>query len=90
MGRYSYYNQPSMGVYAVRKLGEALHDLIGAEEELQGGQVGEGWGDLGSEEGKMENWRKAGLEIVEEACKDFTTVFSDEYRRLLAKVRPTS
>jgi hypothetical protein len=80
-----------MGVYAVRKLGEALQDLIGAEEELGGAQVGEGWGDAGSStEGKMESWRKGGLEVTEEASQEFTRVFSDEYKRLLSKVRASS
>jgi hypothetical protein len=75
-----------MGVYAVRKLGEALHDLIGAERDLGGAQVSEGWADGGAQEGNMERWREKGLEVVEEACQDFTRVFSDEYKRLFSKV----
>ncbi|GAA5860929.1 hypothetical protein JCM3774_003191 [Rhodotorula dairenensis] len=91
LGRYKFSNQPTMVLFAVQKLGEAMSELIGAEVELaekdaDGSsfvEVPEGW--AGSEEGsdEMKRWREAGLQEVEKVKADFIQIFRDEYERLM-------
>lgn len=83
MGRYSYRMQPTMGVFAVEKLGEALAELIGAESQTST-ELPEDWA---SDSEKLDEWRKDGLAIVEEFKTEFTRIFTEEFRRLLRKVR---
>ncbi|KDE03092.1 hypothetical protein MVLG_06389 [Microbotryum lychnidis-dioicae p1A1 Lamole] len=86
LGRYSYRNQPTMGLFAITKLGTALAELIGAESSLttegMSGyvQAEKGWGE---DESKMEGWRKLGNEKVEAVKTDFVTIFMAEYTRLM-------
>ncbi|KAL8293526.1 hypothetical protein RQP46_000227 [Phenoliferia psychrophenolica] len=91
-GRYSYRNQPTMGIFAVQKLGNAMAELIGCEEDLENSEsspatgfleVDEGWGEGGQLAGWMDGWKKVGLERVEEVKAEFQVIFKDEYTRLM-------
>ncbi|KAK4049153.1 hypothetical protein OIV83_004327 [Microbotryomycetes sp. JL201] len=90
LGRYSFRNQPTMGVFAITKLGDALAELIGCELDLEetGAKEGfvhadEGWGRDGIERNVMQDWRKAGLEQVEAVKSGFVETFTQEYTRLM-------
>ncbi|SCZ87771.1 BZ3500_MvSof-1268-A1-R1_Chr2-3g05239 [Microbotryum saponariae] len=89
LGRYSYKNQPTMGLFAITKLGTALAELIGAESSSTTGglsgyvQAEKGWGE---DESKMEEWRKLGNAKVEAVKTDFVTIFMAEYTRLMRLV----
>lgn len=95
LGRYKFSNQPTMVLFAIQKLGEAMSELIGAEVELAGKdaegtsfvEVAQGW--AGDEEGseEMKRWREAGLKEVDKVKNDFIQVFRDEYERLMRLVR---
>lgn len=95
-GRYSFRNQPTMGLFAVAKLADALAEVIGCELELEleaGAAAGsgyveaaQGWAENGVEAGKMQEWRKAGLAQLEQIKKDFIETFTDEYTRLMRLV----
>lgn len=90
-------NQPTMGVFAVQKLGDALAELIGCEEDIAKAEEGssrigyvqadEAWGEGGEATGCMEGWRAKGLEKVEEVKSEFVEVFTAEYTRLMRLVR---
>ncbi|KAM0786493.1 hypothetical protein ACM66B_001951 [Microbotryomycetes sp. NB124-2] len=90
LGRYSFRNQPTMGVFAITKLGDALAELIGCELDIEKSgqssdeyvQVGEGWGKDGVERGVMQEWRKAGLDALEAVKSQFVDTFTQEYTRL--------
>jgi uncharacterized protein YdiU (UPF0061 family) len=94
-GRYSFRNQPTMGVFAIDKLGRALSEMIGYEASLaqadpsRTGYVvaGKAWGEEGEKDGKMAEWKKDGLEKVEDVKKEFVAVFTAEYTRLMRLVR---
>lgn len=77
-----------MGAFAVGKLGDALSELLGAEEEGKGG-VQEGWAKQ-ADNAQLNRWRKRGLEIVGEVKQDFTKILVEEYRRLMRQVRITA
>lgn len=85
-------NQPTMGMFAVSKLADALAELIGCELDVAKQQssgfveVDEGWGEGGVEAGWMDGWRKAGLEKLEEVKGEFISTFTDEYTRLMRLV----
>lgn len=92
-------NQPSMGVYAVQKLGIALAELIGCEEDLANlastaatgyVEVDVDWAEGGDIAGWMDGWRKVGMERVEEVKLEFQKIFTDEYTSLMRLVRPSS
>jgi uncharacterized protein YdiU (UPF0061 family) len=85
LGRYSYRMQPTMGVFAVTKLGDALAEVLGAEAE-SGAPLRAGW-SVGKDQAQMRKWREKGLELVGGVKQDFTQAFADEYRRLMRKVR---
>ncbi|SCV75009.1 BQ2448_8038 [Microbotryum intermedium] len=86
LGRYSYKNQPTMGLFAITKLGTAMAELIGAEtssanaKSLGFVEAEKGWGQ---DEGKMEEWCKLGNEKVDAVKTDFVTIFMAEYTRLM-------
>lgn len=85
-----------MGVFAIDKLGRALSELIGCEASLAQAdpsrtgyiEAAKSWGEEGEKEGKMAEWKKDGLEKVEDVKKEFITVFTAEYTRLMRLVRP--
>lgn len=92
-GRYSFRNQPTMGMFAVAKLADALAEIIGCELELEANsqgaeyvEVAEGWGTKGVEAGKMGDWRKVGLKPLEQIKEDYVKTFTDEYTRLMRLV----
>ncbi|OJT15131.1 UPF0061 protein C20G4.05c [Trametes pubescens] len=74
-GRYAYKFQPSMIIYALRSLLNALAPLIGAEDALGNKAVSPGWADTASPE-QLQEWTARGLalakdemeRIAEEAC----------------------
>ncbi|KAM0752327.1 UPF0061-domain-containing protein [Meredithblackwellia eburnea MCA 4105] len=94
-GRYSYRNQPSMGVYAVQKLGIAISRMIGCEESLPAPTEGfrkveAGWATAALEgledkakDARLEEWRKVGMDKTEEVKTEFQKVFKEEYERLM-------
>lgn len=89
-GRYSYRNQPPIGIDAVYKFGSALAELIGCELELaEKGSTGvaeasQGWA---TDPQKLESWQATGRKVVEEIASEFMAVHIAEYKRLMAKVR---
>ncbi|KAK4046474.1 hypothetical protein OIO90_006558 [Microbotryomycetes sp. JL221] len=94
LGRYSFRNQPTMGVFAIEKLGDALAELIGCELEIEQQQgtnagltafveVGEDWAKAASDSNAMNGWRQAGLKQLEGVKDDFVSVFTNEYTRLM-------
>lgn len=88
-GRYSYRNQPPICVEAIQRLGSALAELIGYELELAGSgrmvaSAQRGWA---TETSKLEGWRSQGLKVVEEVATEFTGLYVQEYKTLMAKVR---
>lgn len=87
-GRYSYRNQPPIGVEAVHRLGSALSELIGYELELdqEGSSIVEapkGWAER---EEMHEAWRAVGQQITKDIASEFMTTHIHEYRRLMGKV----
>ncbi|GAA5952039.1 hypothetical protein JCM21900_006230 [Sporobolomyces salmonicolor] len=90
LGRYSFNRQPSMGVFAIQKLGDALAELIGCEVEMaetaeDAGfvEADEGWGEGAEQAGWLPGWRKRGLEEVDKIKEGFVEVFKAEYLRLM-------
>lgn len=88
-GRYSYRNQPPIGIDAVYKFGSSLAEIIGCELEMaesspsnEGAaqRVSRGWA---KDSEKLEGWRETGLKVVEEIATEFTAIFMQEYRRLM-------
>lgn len=87
-------NQPTMGVFAVDKLGQSLAPLIGAEESIAKAEnsasrtgyveVAQGWGE---DHSKLAGFKEAGLLRVEEVKGDFVSIFMAEYTRLMRLVR---
>ncbi|GJN90035.1 hypothetical protein Rhopal_003032-T1 [Rhodotorula paludigena] len=91
-GRYRFELQPSMMVFAINKLGEALAELIGCELELaerDGGadeglvEAPEGWAGEGEGSAEMKRWKEEGMEAVGEVKKEFVETFKREYERLM-------
>ncbi|GAA5895744.1 Fmp40p [Sporobolomyces salmoneus] len=91
LGRYAYNKQPTMGVFAIDKLGAALAPLIGKEVELAKTADGtgyveasQGWtGDEDSEEVNIEEYSKVGKQQVEQIKEEFVGHFKKEYSRLM-------
>ncbi|GAA5889466.1 hypothetical protein JCM6882_007038 [Rhodosporidiobolus microsporus] len=90
MGRYSFANQPTMMLFAVHKLGDAIAELIGHEVELaekaEGSgfvEAADGWAEGAEEVGELKEWREKGLKEVEKVKGDFVKIFKAEYERLM-------
>ncbi|GAA5926797.1 Fmp40p [Sporobolomyces koalae] len=92
LGRYAFNKQPTMGVYAIDKLGDALAPLIGKEVELAQEAKGNsgfveaehGWtGDEDSEDVNLEQWTKVGKQHVATVKDEFVEHFKTEYSRLM-------
>ncbi|GAA5911580.1 hypothetical protein JCM5296_005254 [Sporobolomyces johnsonii] len=90
LGRYAFNRQPTMGVFAIQKLGDALAELIGCEVEMAESDEGtgfveadEGWGEGAEQAGWLPGWRKKGLEEVDKIKDGFVEVFKEEYLRLM-------
>lgn len=98
MGRYSFKNQPSMMLFAVDKLGQAVAELIGHEVELaeqQGEGEGaewvsapDGWAGEGEGTEEMKRWKERGMAEVAKVKERFVGIFRAEYERLMRRVRP--
>ncbi|EJD06907.1 UPF0061-domain-containing protein [Fomitiporia mediterranea MF3/22] len=82
-GRYAYKYQPTMILYALRALLNALSPLIGAEAEL-GTAVKAGWADGVSQE-KIDEWAKTGLELEGEMVAETQAVMEIEHWALFRK-----
>ena len=82
-GRYAYRLQPSMGDFAIRKLGEALGELLGAE--LTAGKVQAGWAE-GKDASQLEELRKQGMDFVVDVQTAYKADFEAEWLQLLSKV----
>ncbi|EIN04035.1 UPF0061-domain-containing protein [Punctularia strigosozonata HHB-11173 SS5] len=81
-GRYSYQNQPSMILFAMRSLLNALAPLIGAEAEL-GKAVGPQWASEKSSD-EIAAWAEKGVEDVQdELQQEFQQICAEEYGRLM-------
>jgi uncharacterized protein YdiU (UPF0061 family) len=87
MGRYSYRMQPTMLDFAIKKLGVALGEMMGAEMEQ--GELKEGWASDTTAQ-KKQAWREAGSGQVDEVIREFKGAFAKEYLRLSALVRSDS
>lgn len=96
--RYSFKNQPTMGLFAISKLGTALVEVIGCEEHIanevagDGGrkelvEVPAGWAFSQNTHAvnktKLEEYRVAGEPVIQSIKQDFTKHFIDEYTRLM-------
>lgn len=83
--------QPTMGVYAIDKLGDALAPLIGKEVELAKTTEGtgyveasQGWsGPDDEEEVNLEEWTKVGKSQMAQIKEEFVDHFKVEYSRLM-------
>ncbi|EJD39093.1 UPF0061-domain-containing protein [Auricularia subglabra TFB-10046 SS5] len=82
-GRYAFKLQPTMILYALRQLAEALAPLIGAEESL-GRAVPEDWALSASSE-ELQAWREAGIAHRDAVELEIQDVFIAEYKRLMRK-----
>ncbi|KAK7690812.1 hypothetical protein QCA50_005912 [Cerrena zonata] len=81
-GRYSYKAQPSMIVYALRSLLNALAPLVGAEIE-SGAAVSSGWAEGASKE-KIGEWSQKALEHTKEEMEILIQETSGtEYGRIM-------
>ena len=87
-GRYSYKLQPAMGEYAIRKLGDAVAELIGAEINT-GKTLADDWAE-GTDKAQRLAWREKGLEYVSDAVSEYKSDQKDEYERMMAMVSLTS
>ena len=76
-GRYSFRMQPSMIIFAVRALLNAVSPLIGAESSL-GHAVGPGWAKDASED-QISEWTKKGQELRGEVEEIIKGVFEKKY-----------
>jgi len=91
LGRYAFNKQPTMGVYAIDKLGDALAPLIGKEVELAKTAEGtsyveasQGWiGPEDEEEVNLEEWTKVGKSEMARIKEEFVDHFKGEYSRLM-------
>ncbi len=93
--RYSFKNQPTMGLFAVSKLGNALAKLINCQEaigtqaakDVDTGvtgsaelmEVAEGWA---ADRAKLGQYKTAAKAVIQLIKQDFTKHFMDEYTRL--------
>ena len=84
-----------MVLFAIRKLGEVLSEMIGAElsqadkqKDGDGGlvEVAEGWADNATKS-QMESWSEEGSEVVNDIQAKFQAWFLEEYKMLMRKVR---
>ncbi|GAA5825179.1 hypothetical protein JCM11251_006131 [Rhodosporidiobolus azoricus] len=90
MGRYSFANQPTMMLFAVHKLGDALAELIGHETELTKQVEGDGfvkavdgWAEGVEDTEQWKEWREVGSKEIEKVKGDFVKIFKQEYERLM-------
>ncbi|GAA94827.1 uncharacterized protein L969DRAFT_54791 [Mixia osmundae IAM 14324] len=81
-GRYSYKNQPSIGVYNIRKLGEGLSVLIGYESEH--GAAKPGWAEHVPIK-QLQAWVEKSEPIIDDVAQEFTLVFMREYKLQMVK-----
>ncbi|KAF8312501.1 UPF0061-domain-containing protein [Clavulina sp. PMI_390] len=82
-GRYAFKYQPTMILYAMRKLLRSLAPLVGAEQE-SGKAVSEGWAK-DADETQIDLWREDGLRHQQEVDSIVMDVFTEEYYRLMRK-----
>ncbi|KZV80861.1 UPF0061-domain-containing protein [Exidia glandulosa HHB12029] len=82
-GRYAFKLQPTMIIFALRKLLDALAPLIGAEE-ASGTVLEEGWAAKATEE-EIKAWREAGLKHQNDVELEIQDVFIAEYKKLMRR-----
>lgn len=82
-GRYAYKLQPAMGEFAIRKLGDAVAEMIGAEIESDS-PLTESWAD-DSDRPKRMAWREKGLEYISEIAGEYKSDLKGEYEAHMAK-----
>ncbi|KAF8751625.1 hypothetical protein RHS01_08554 [Rhizoctonia solani] len=80
-GRYSFKMQPTMIIFAVRALLNALSPLIGAEASL-GHAVGPNWANDASEK-QIEEWSTKGEEMRDEVDEVIKSTFEKKYWTLV-------
>ncbi|KAH7341292.1 UPF0061-domain-containing protein [Rhizoctonia solani] len=80
-GRYSFKMQPTMIIFAVRALLDALSPLIGAESTL-GHAVGPNWAKDASEQ-QIAEWSDKGQEIRDEVVEMVKNTFEKKYWELM-------
>ncbi|KAF9532037.1 hypothetical protein CPB83DRAFT_848234, partial [Crepidotus variabilis] len=83
-GRYAYKFQPNMIIYALRALLNSLAPLIGAEAELNGKAVSEGWAKDATEE-KIKEWTAKGKDLTDVLEKVAQEIAAEEYGKLMRK-----
>lgn len=74
-GRYAYKLQPEMILFSLRALLMALAPLVGAESELGGRALSEGWAKEAKSD-KISKWNSKGIVLVDEELK---ALFQREY-----------
>ncbi|EJU04998.1 UPF0061-domain-containing protein [Dacryopinax primogenitus] len=82
-GRYSYRLQPTMIIFAIRALKEAISPLVGAEVECNA-PVSEGWAE-GADEEKIEQWKEKGMEAMKDIELESMKIFETEHWALMRK-----
>ena len=89
-GRYSYRNQPTIGIDAIAKMGNALAEIIGCELELaeksgedKVAEAATGWAE---DQNKHELWRDKAENVIKNITAEFAEVFAQEYRKLMGNV----
>ncbi|KAH7101980.1 UPF0061-domain-containing protein [Auriculariales sp. MPI-PUGE-AT-0066] len=82
-GRYAFKFQPTMIIFAIRQLLDALAPLIGAEEAA-GKSLSEGWAADASPE-TLKEWHAAGLEHQNDVEVGIQDIFIPEYKNLMRK-----
>jgi len=83
-GRYSYKRQPEMVFYAMQALLRSIAPIIGAEKELKGKAISEGWANVS--ETKLEEWSKAGQASVQSEVEQlWDSTYDEEYARLFRR-----
>ncbi|KAG9093784.1 hypothetical protein FS749_013736 [Ceratobasidium sp. UAMH 11750] len=80
-GRYSFKMQPTMIIFALRSLLNALAPLIGAESQL-GRRVESGWAQTADTE-QISAWAKKADEIRDEVDTLIKTTFEKKYWKLM-------
>ncbi|KAI0833216.1 hypothetical protein BC628DRAFT_690 [Trametes gibbosa] len=82
-GRYAYKYQPSMIIYALRSLLNALAPLIGAEDVSGDKAVPPGWAD-GTTPDTLKEWSARGLALAKDEMERIAEqTCADEYARLM-------
>ncbi|KAH8923089.1 UPF0061-domain-containing protein [Atractiella rhizophila] len=80
LGRYRYSMQPSIALWNLKKLGEALVEVVGAAKE---GKLDDSFGSEDIPEETWSQWREAGWKIFDELQPKLMSTFQEEYERVM-------